>query len=255
MAAEFTVIIPARFGSKRLPGKPLRDVDGKPLIQRTYEAVQTSQAQRIAVATDDEGIVRAVRDFGGEVCLTGATHLSGTDRVAEAAAALGLASDHIVVNVQGDEPDMPGILVDQVAQLLIEDQEASVATACCSLDNREQYHDPSVVKVVADQSGYAIYFSRSPIPHYQPTGESGSEVVPWSQFRRHIGIYAYRLAYLSVFTSRPSCPPEKLEKLEQLRVLWHGDKIAVCEAQAAPGPGVDTVEDLERAILQFQGQG
>jgi 3-deoxy-manno-octulosonate cytidylyltransferase (CMP-KDO synthetase) len=159
------------------------------------------------------------------------------------------------VNVQGDEPDMPGILVDQVAQLLMENQGTSVATACCSLDDREQYHDPSVVKVVADQSGHAIYFSRSPIPHYQPTGEPGSEAVPWSHIRRHIGIYAYRLAYLSVFTGRPSCPPEELEKLEQLRVLWHGDKIAVCEAQAAPGPGVDTVEDLERAILLFQGQG
>ncbi len=255
MAAEFTVIIPARFGSKRLPGKPLRDVDGKPLIQRTYEAVQKSQAQRIAVATDDEGIVRVVRDFGGEVCLTEATHLSGTDRVAEAAVSLGLSPDQIVVNVQGDEPDMHGILVDQVAQLLIEDQEASVATACCSLDSREQYHDPSVVKVVADQSGRALYFSRSPIPHYQPTGEAGSEAMPWSHIRRHIGVYAYRLAYLGIFTSRLSCPPEELEKLEQLRVLWHGDKIAVCEAQAAPGPGVDTVEDLERASLHFQGRG
>ena len=254
MAAEFTVIIPARFGSERLPGKPLRDVYGKPLIQRTYEAVQKSQAQRIVVATDDEGIVRVVRDFGGEVCLTRATHLSGTDRVAEAAESLGLSPDHIVVNVQGDEPDMPGILIDQVAKLLIKDQEASVATACCSLDDREQYHDPSVVKVVADQSGHAIYFSRSPIPHYQPTTEAGSEAMPWSHIRRHIGIYAYRLAYLGVFTSRPSCPPEELEKLEQLRVLWHGDKIAVCEAQAAPGPGVDTIEDLERVILHFQGK-
>ena len=254
MPAEFTVIIPARFGSKRLPGKPLRDVDGKPLIQRTYEAVQKSQAQRIVVATDDEGIVRAVRDFGGEVCLTGSTHASGTDRVAEAAIHLGLAPDHIVVNVQGDEPDMPGILVDQVAQLLIEDHGASVATACCSLDDREQYHDPSVVKVVADQSSHAIYFSRSPIPYYQPAGESDIEAVPWSHIRRHIGIYAYRLAYLSVFTGRPSCPPEELEKLEQLRALWHGDKIVVCEAKEVPGPGVDTVEDLERTIHQFQGQ-
>ncbi|MBP81860.1 MAG: 3-deoxy-manno-octulosonate cytidylyltransferase [Acidiferrobacteraceae bacterium] len=254
MALEFTVIIPARFSSARLPGKPLRDVAGKPLIQRTWEAACASAAKRVIVATDDEGIARAVENFGGVSCMTADSHISGTDRVAQAATLAGLDPDQIVVNVQGDEPDMPPALVDQVALLLHQDKVADVATACAALEHREQYFDSSVVKVVRDNRGHALYFSRSPIPYSRQESPAREESIPWSHIRRHIGIYAYRHAYLQEFASREPCPPENLERLEQLRVLWHGEKIAVAEATVSPGPGVDTLDDLERVIHLFQKQ-
>tara|TARA_A100001037_G_C14972305_1_gene554265 strand:+ start:151 stop:912 length:762 start_codon:yes stop_codon:yes gene_type:complete len=251
MSESFTIVIPARFGSQRLPGKPLRDIAGRPLIQRTFESAARSSAANIVVATDDEGIAQTVRQFGGESCMTSATHQSGTDRVAEAARILGLAPTEIVVNVQGDEPDMPGELIDQVATLLSADSQAMMATACTALDQPQQYSDPSVVKVVTDSHGHAIYFSRASIPHARELKGDSPDRVPWRDVRRHIGIYAYRCEYLQQLSHTPPCALEVTEALEQLRVLWLGDKIAVAAARQAPGPGIDTVADLERAIRNF----
>ena len=251
MLENFTVVIPARFGSQRLPGKPLRDIAGRPLIQRTFDSAARSNATNIVVATDDEGISQTVRQFGGESCMTSVAHRSGTDRVAEAARILGVAPTEIVVNVQGDEPDMPGELIDQVATLLSEDSQAMVATACTALDQPQQYSDPSVVKVVIDGHGHAIYFSRASIPHARESQGDSSDRVPWRDVRRHIGIYAYRCEYLQHLSNTPPCALEITEALEQLRVLWLGDKIAVAAACRAPGPGIDTVADLERAIRDF----
>ena len=183
--------------------------------------------------------------------MTSLGHQSGTDRVAEAARILGLAPTEIVVNVQGDEPDMPGELIDQVATLLSEDSQAMVATACTALDQPQQYSDPSVVKVVTDSHGHAIYFSRASIPHARELKGDSSDRVPWRDVRRHIGIYAYRCEYLQQLSNTPPCALEVTEALEQLRVLWLGDKIAVAAARQAPGPGIDTVADLERAIRDF----
>jgi len=254
MTENYTVIIPARFASERLPGKPLRDIAGRPLIQRTFESAAQSRASKIVVATDDEGIAQTVLRFGGEACMTAATHQSGTDRVAEAAQILQLAGSEIVVNVQGDEPDMPGELVDQVAGLLSRDSAAKVATACCALDNPQQYSDQSVVKVVTNAHGHAIYFSRAAVPHTRESSEGSPDRVPWRSVRRHIGIYAYRCDYLQILAQTPQCDLETTEGLEQLRVLWMGDKIAVSEARRAPGPGIDTVADLERAIRDFSSE-
>ena len=252
---EFSVIIPARFASLRLPGKPLRDVAGKTLIQRTYEAVKGSSATRIVVATDDDGISQAVQDFGGEVCLTSVSHQSGTDRVAEAASSLELDSDDIVVNVQGDEPDMPGGLIDQVVAALVANPSASVATAAAGLDNPGQFIDPAVVKVVTDEKNFALYFSRAGIPFARNDAEGSADRVPWRLARRHIGIYAYRVCYLHAFTAEPVTPLEASERLEQLRALWRGDKIVVVEAREAPSSGVDTLDDLEAAIRLFSRLG
>ncbi len=253
MSEAFTVVIPARFGSQRLPGKPLRDIAGRPLIQRTFESAALCGASNVVVATDDEGISQAVRKFGGQSCMTSSAHQSGTDRVAEAARILELAPTEIIVNVQGDEPDMPGELIDQVAALLSDDPDAMVATACTALDHPQQYSDPSVVKVVTDSKGHAIYFSRAAIPHAREQEGGSSDRVPWRNVRRHIGIYAYRCRYLQHLSQTPPCPLEITEALEQLRVLWLGDKIAVATARKAPGPGIDTVADLERAIRDFSG--
>ena len=183
--------------------------------------------------------------------MTSAAHQSGTDRVAEAARILGFAPTEIVVNVQGDEPDMPGELIDQVATLLSEDSQAMVATASTALDHPQQYSDRSVVKVVTDSHGHAIYFSRASIPHARDSNGDSSDRVPWRDVRRHIGIYAYRCEYLQHLSNTSPCALEITEALEQLRVLWLGDKIAVVSARQAPGPGIDTVADLERAIRDF----
>ena len=248
---EFAVIIPARFGSQRLPGKPLRDVAGKPLIQRTFESVSGSRAGLVAVATDDQGIAEAVAGFGGQVCMTDNHLKSGTDRVAQAAERLNLDDQMIVVNVQGDEPDMPAILINQVVDVLSNNPQAQLATAACALDNPAQYSDPSVVKVVCDGNDFALYFSRAPIPHARSEEADKGDRVPWQLARRHIGIYAYRVGYLKEFSQADPSALEESEKLEQLRALSRGDRIIVAQASEAPSPGVDTVSDLEDAIKRF----
>lgn len=243
------VIIPARYTSTRLPGKPLADVAGKPLIQRVYECAAQSGAQSVTIATDDERIRAAAERFGANVCLTSSTHRSGTDRLAEAIEKLSLSSDDIVVNLQGDEPLMPPALIRLVADTLGKHPEAAVATARHAFDDSETLLNPHVVKVVCDEKGYALYFSRAPIPWPRDamTSNKAGLVKSW----RHIGLYAYRTGFVRRYAAWPPCVLEETEQLEQLRVLWHGERVVVCESPELPGAGVDTPEDLERVRKFF----
>jgi 3-deoxy-manno-octulosonate cytidylyltransferase (CMP-KDO synthetase) len=248
---SFDIIIPARFGSKRLPGKPLRDIGGKTLIQRVYECACSSSAESVTVATDDPGISRVAKAFGANVCLTSAEHECGTDRIAEAAEKLSLENDRIIVNLQGDEPQMPGALIDQVAETLVNNPTASLATASGPLEGQEDYESRDVVKVVCNKKNVALYFSRSPIPWCRSIVSEGGAPITWSIIRRHIGLYAYRVSYLKDFVQQDSGPLEQAERLEQLRALWNAQTIVVCDAVQLPGPGVDTLTQLEAAIRFF----
>jgi len=236
---SFDVFVPARFGATRLPGKPLAEAGGKPLIQWVYEAARCSSAERVVIATDDERVAEAGRAFGAEVCLTGAGHASGTDRICEAAQQLGLDPSRIIVNLQGDEPRVPAELLDSVAGALESSPQASMATAAHVIDNADELDNPNVVKVVCDRLDNALYFSRSRIPYPR---EAPADGVVY----RHLGIYAYRFDYLRRFAGRPPSVLERTENLEQLRVLEYGDRVAVHIADSAVPPGIDTPEDLER---------
>lgn len=243
------VIIPARYASTRLPGKPLADVAGKPLIQRVHECAANSGAARIVIATDDERIRRAAEGFGARVVMTSAGHRSGTDRLAEVIEKLAIGPEEIVVNLQGDEPLMPAELLRAVAEKLSTHKDAQVATACHAIHDRESLVNPNVVKVVCDARGYALYFSRAAIPWPREI-MAGKETGAILAFR-HIGLYAYRAGFVRRYASWPPCPPEEAEQLEQLRVLWHGERIVVHEARQMPEAGVDTPEDLERVRKWF----
>ena len=249
---SFSVIIPARYASSRLPGKPLLDIAGQSMIERVYHQAVASGAERVVVATDDERIQKAVIAFGGEVCMTADTHTSGSERLAEAAENMGLADDEIVVNLQGDEPLMPPKLLHQVADLLEAERSADVATLSTKIHSIDELYDPHVVKVVTDAAGFALYFSRAVIPwdrdHF--AHECGGEKSLPERFiyQRHLGIYAYRVGYLKQFVSQPSCALEEVESLEQLRVLWSGGKIKLAVADCEPSHGVDTQGDLDRVI-------
>jgi len=212
------------------------------MIQCVTENARQSCASRVVVATDDLRIAAAVEAFGGEVCMTSDSHESGTDRLAEAVALLDLDEDDIVVNVQGDEPGMPASVIAQVAETLSQSDGAVMATACWPIELERDLNDPNVVKVVFDDRGYALYFSRAPIPFNRDGGAAPAF--------RHIGIYAYRAGFLPVFSSWPVADLERTEKLEQLRVLAHGERIAVCVAAEKPGEGIDTPEDLARYMRQ-----
>lgn len=244
----FHVIIPARYGSTRLPGKPLRDIAGKPMIQHVYERALESGAASVTVATDDLRVEQAVRDFGGQACLTNDRHESGTDRLAEAAQILGLDDDAVVINLQGDEPLMPASLLRQAADVLADDRLAQVATPCVSISGDAELNDPHVVKVVRNQAGHALYFSRAPIPFLRD-----AEMAARHRVWRHVGLYAYRCGYLYQFTQLPVCELEQVEALEQLRVLWHGGSIAVFEAAENPAHGVDTEADLQKVRQLLAG--
>lgn len=233
---EFDVFIPARFGSRRLPGKPLIDIQGKPLIQYVYESARSSSASRVTVTTDDDRIADTVRGFSGEVIQTSPKHASGTDRIAEAVDILGMNDERIVVNVQGDEPQMPGALIDQVAFALLDQPELVMSTACSRITDRKEHDDPHVVKVVADSQWWALYFSRAPIPWCRDTNNIHAH--------RHIGIYGYRVGLLRRFKQWEQSELEKAERLEQLRVLYHGGRILVRPMADAPGIGIDTQEDI-----------
>lgn len=239
------VVIPARFASTRLPGKALLEIRGKTLIERVYECAQRSKASRIIIATDDQRIEQVALNFGAEVCMTSVTHNSGTERLAEVIELLSIDSNEVVVNLQGDEPLMPGALIDQVADTL-EASDAPMATACHEIESLAEVTDPNVVKVVVDVAGYALYFSRAPIPFLRD--DPRFTRLPGKTFYRHIGIYAYRAEFMNRYLSWPPCAIERHESLEQLRVIWHGERIAVCEANELPGPGIDTVEDHERVL-------
>lgn len=239
------VVIPARYASTRLPGKALVDLKGKSLIERVHECARQSSASRIIIATDDERIEQAARAFGAEVCMTSQSHSSGTERLAEVIEQLHIDGQEIVVNLQGDEPLMPGALIDQVGETLMQ-SEAPMATACHEIESLEEVDNPHVVKVVTDAEGYALYFSRSSIPFVRDNPRP--ETLMPRTFYRHIGIYAYRAEFMKRYVSWPACAIEQHESLEQLRVLWHGERIAVCEANEMPGPGIDTQGDLQRVL-------
>ncbi|QLC74524.1 3-deoxy-manno-octulosonate cytidylyltransferase [Pseudomonas sp. LPB0260] len=247
MSTAFTVVIPARFASSRLPGKPLQDIAGKPMIQHVWEQACKSSAQQVVVATDDARIVEACRGFGAEVVLTRPEHNSGTDRLAEVASALGLTADAIVVNVQGDEPLIPPAIIDQVAANLAANPQAAIATLAEPIDEVAALFNPNVVKVATDHSGLALTFSRAPLPWARDAFAVSREQLPSDvPYRRHIGIYAYRAQFLHDFVAWGPCWLENTECLEQLRALWHGVRIHVADALQAPPAGVDTAEDLER---------
>jgi 3-deoxy-manno-octulosonate cytidylyltransferase (CMP-KDO synthetase) len=240
----FAVLIPARHASTRFPGKPLADLAGKPMVVHVCERARESGADAVCVATDDERIAQAVRAHGFEARMTRAEHPSGTDRIAEAAAALGLADAAIVVNVQGDEPLVPPALIARVAAALAADAGASVATACHPIHDAAEFANPNVVKVVLDAKGRALYFSRAGIPYPRDGGAPAGY--------RHVGLYAYRMAFLRRYAGLAPAPPERAEQLEQLRVLWHGERIAVVIEESAIPPGVDTPADLEAVLKRLQ---
>lgn len=245
MSEDFRVVIPARYASSRLPGKPLADIAGKPMISWVCERALASGAAEVCVATDDERIAAAVRDTGASVELTTTDHESGTDRIAEVTAKRQWPDDAIVVNLQGDEPLMPPRLVSQVASLLSSDVEASVATLVTPIESDEEWRDPNVVRVVLDRDNRALYFSRAQIPWPR------DGAMPHAA--RHIGLYAYRVSALLELAATPPCDLEQIEKLEQLRALWLGMQIAVAEAVETPPRGVDTQADLERARAVLDG--
>ncbi|MDT8906417.1 3-deoxy-manno-octulosonate cytidylyltransferase (CMP-KDO synthetase) [Pseudomonas sp. NFACC09-4] len=247
MTVAFTVVIPSRFASTRLPGKPLLTIAGKPMIQHVWEQACKSSAQRVVVATDDVRIVEACNGFGAEVVMTREDHNSGTDRLAEVAQKLGLEPDAIVVNVQGDEPLIPPSVIDQVANNLAAHPQARMATLAEPIEDVKTLFNPNVVKVVSDLDGLALTFSRATLPWARDAFAQDRDVMPAGvPYRRHIGIYAYRAGFLQDFVNWGPCWLENTEALEQLRALWHGVRIHVADALIAPPTGVDTVEDLER---------
>ncbi len=239
--ARFAAIIPARYASTRFPGKPLADLGGKPMVVRVCERALASGAEPVCVATDDARIADTVRKHGFEARMTRAEHASGTERIAEAAVQMGLADEAIVVNVQGDEPLIAPQLIASVASALQANPQASVSTACHPIRDAEEIANPNVVKAVLNQRGEALYFSRAGIPHSRQ-GEAKA--------LRHVGIYAYRVGFLKRYASLAPSPLEVLEQLEQLRVLWHGFRIAAVIEEAAIPPGVDTPADLQ-AVLKL----
>jgi len=251
----FRAVIPARYASSRLPGKPLADVDGRPMIQHVHARVAASGAAEVIVATDDSRIEAACRTFGATVEMTATTHASGTDRLAEVARRRGWPDTDVIVNVQGDEPLLPPALVDQVAVLLAGDADADIATLGTPIDSLEEFLDPAVVKVVRRADGRALYFSRAPIPWHRDGAVGG--VATQTDFAgawRHLGLYAYRVGALRRLAAAAPAPLELAEKLEQLRALHLGMAIAVGEAAERPGPGVDTPEDLARVRVLLGGR-
>lgn len=242
----FKVVIPARYAATRLPGKPLLKLAGKPMIQHVYERARQSGADEVVVATDDFMVRDACQQFDAVVVMTSRKHQSGTDRIAEAVRQLNWADDTVVVNVQGDEPLMPPALIRQAAELLLSDAEVGIATLGTPITNREEFLNPNVVKLVTDAAGHAVYFSRAPIPWERDSAaQLMDNTAGFQHARRHIGIYAYRAATLQQFTALPPAPLETIEKLEQLRALWHGLAIKVADAVEPPGRGVDTAEDAK----------
>ena len=251
-AVPFTVLIPARRASTRLPDKPLADIGGLPMVVRVAQRAALSSARRVVVAADDQAIIQACVDNGIEAVMTRSDHPSGSDRLAEASTLLGLQPDDIVVNVQGDEPLISPALIDAVAALLHERGEASMGTAAHAIEDAADFANPNIVKAVLDHQGMALYFSRAPIPWWRDgSAAAGQPALHAHAALRHVGIYSYRAGFLQHFPQLPQAPLEVIESLEQLRVLWHGHRIAVVVTQHAPGPGVDTPEDLVRVRALF----
>jgi 3-deoxy-manno-octulosonate cytidylyltransferase (CMP-KDO synthetase) len=253
---SFTVVIPARYGSTRLPGKPLLDIAGKPMVQRVWEQASRSAASSLVIATDDTRIREVAEGFGAQVCMTAAQHPSGTDRLQQVAREMAWDDEQIVVNVQGDEPLIPPAVIDQVAANLATRPQAGMATLCEPLETLEELLNPNAVKVVADREGMALYFSRAPIPWPRDAFAQTRDAMPsQGQWQRHIGIYAYRTRFLHQYVTWEPAPLELLESLEQLRALYNGERIHVAPAlQPVPG-GVDTQQDLDAVCASLGAAG
>jgi 3-deoxy-manno-octulosonate cytidylyltransferase (CMP-KDO synthetase) len=245
MMLRFNVAIPARYGSQRLPGKPLLDIAGKPMLRLVFERALASGAEEVVIATDDERIERRARAFGARVCMTSHRHTSGTQRLSEAVTQLGWDDESLIVNLQGDEPLMPTANIRQVAEDLATHPNAHMATLCTPITSPEEHCDPNTVKVVRDRNGLALYFSRAPIPWPRDRSRAGA---PPPDCYRHVGIYAYRAGYLKTYAQATPCALEEIESLEQLRALWRGEHIVVAQAVERPGRGVDTADDLAAAV-------
>jgi 3-deoxy-manno-octulosonate cytidylyltransferase (CMP-KDO synthetase) len=248
---SYSVLIPARLASTRLPDTPLADIAGLPMIVRVARRAARSAAARVVVAADDARIVQACAAHGVQALLTRTDHASGSDRLAEACVQLGLDGDAVVVNVQGDEPLIDPVLIDRCAALLAAEPACALATAAHPIDAPGDYADPNVVKVVLDARGHALYFSRAPIPWRRDGAAAGTPSLPEPAPLRHVGLYAYRAGFLRRFPALPPAPIERTEALEQLRALWHGHRIAVLVSAEAPGLGVDTPQDLARVRALF----
>lgn len=241
----FHIVIPARYQSSRLPGKPLLDIGGKTMIQHVYQRAMESNAESVIVATDDQRIYDVVIKFGGECIVTSSEHKSGTDRIAEVAKKRAWGDDEIIVNVQGDEPLIPPENIQQCAEILLNNSQSEMATLCVPIDDISDYFDPNIVKVTINKNSEAMYFSRASIPwHRDHLAINKSSMPPSDMYFRHIGIYAYRCGFLQKFVDYGPCEMELTESLEQLRALWNGHKIVINTASMPPGPGVDTEEDL-----------
>lgn len=253
---SFTVVIPARYGSTRLPGKPLLDIAGKPMVQRVWEQASRSAASSLVIATDDTRIRDVAQGFGAQVCMTSSEHPSGTDRLQQVARELGWDDEQIVVNVQGDEPLIPPAVIDQVAANLATRPQAGMATLCEPLEKLEELLNPNAVKVVADREGMALYFSRAPIPWPRDAFAQSREAMPSEgQWQRHIGIYAYRTRFLHQYVTWEPAPLELLESLEQLRALYNGERIHVAPAVLPVPGGVDTQQDLDAVCASLGAAG
>lgn len=252
-AMNCTILIPARLASTRLPSKPLADLGGLPMIVRVAQRCATAGARDVVVATDAPEVAAACAAHGVRVVLTRADHATGSDRLAEACELLGLDGEDIVVNVQGDEPLIDVALIAACAQGLLRQPDCVMSTAAHAIDSVEEFVNPNVVKVVCDAAGRALYFSRAPLPWWRDGNASGITALPTTPAPlRHIGIYGYRAGFLRRFPTLSASPIEQVESLEQLRVLWHGERIAVHVSDTRPGPGVDTPEDLERVRRHFE---
>jgi 3-deoxy-manno-octulosonate cytidylyltransferase (CMP-KDO synthetase) len=250
---QFNVVIPARYASTRLPGKPLADLAGKPMVVRVADRAVLSGAHEVWVATDNQQVADAVKAAEHNVLMTAAEHVSGTDRIAEVATTLDWPDETIVVNIQGDEPLIDPQLVRDVAQQLADHDSASMATACHPIHDLQSMFSQHVVKVVIDRAGYAMYFSRAPIPYGRDAFQNMPSRLPTEMPAfRHIGIYAYRAAFLKTYSQLAPAAIEQCEALEQLRALWHGHRIAVAITDLAPAAGVDTPEDLAKVRAMFQ---
>lgn len=243
---KFTVIIPARYASSRLPRKPLLDICGKPMIQHTWQQAIQAGATRVIIATDHPEILQVATNFGAEVCLTSENHNSGTERLAEVVEKMAISDDEVIVNVQGDEPLIPPIIINQIAENLIKSN-ANMATLAVKLTTKEELFNPNVVKTLSDKNGFALYFSRAPIPYGRDFfADCDDKFVAQQNYLRHIGIYAYRAGFIKQYVNWVPTPLEQLESLEQLRALWYGERIHLDIAKQAPEVGVDTQEDLDK---------
>jgi 3-deoxy-manno-octulosonate cytidylyltransferase (CMP-KDO synthetase) len=248
---HFRVVIPARYASSRLPGKPLADIGGRPMVLRVLERALQAGAESVVVATDDVRVQQAVQAAGYQALMTSPDHQSGTERLVEVAETLGWSDDTLVVNVQGDEPLIDPALIREAARQLVLHDDAVMATLAHPIHDHADFINPNVVKVVTDEAGYALYFSRAPIPWPRDAFAAQQAMPHELGALRHIGLYAYRAGFLRTYASLASSPLERHEMLEQLRVLWHGHRISLGITPTAPASGVDTPEDLARVRALF----